>query len=89
MTLTFRPIPSQRPLQTEGADKRAREPEHNDHMNVSEQGFQKEEIKTDIPVIPDCQTGTSLINRTITLHVKLEAHYLLARTEWKTQSSLS
>src|SRR5215471_4498263 len=41
VSLTFRPNPPKRPLQTEDADKKAHEPEHNDHVIVSAQNFQK------------------------------------------------
>ena len=42
VSLTFRPNPPQRPFQTEHADKKAREPEHNSHVIISEQDFQEE-----------------------------------------------
>jgi hypothetical protein len=73
VSLTFRPNPPQRPLPTEHADKKAREPEHNSHVIISKQNFQEKRsnltyLYTKLPA------GTRLISQTITLHVKLKAH---------------
>jgi len=39
VSFTFRPNPPKRPLQTEDADKKAHEPEHNNHVIVSAQNI--------------------------------------------------